>query len=57
VKGNQRDLSCFYKTDSGMAATQTIPAWLSNRRIELLKLYPYRVSENDLRDIQRHWFS
>ncbi|MCE6989313.1 hypothetical protein [Dyadobacter sp. CY323] len=36
-----------------MAATQTIPTRLSNLQIELLKLYPYSVSENELRDIRK----
>jgi hypothetical protein len=36
-----------------MAASQTIPTRLSNLQIELLKLYPYSVSESELKDIQR----
>ncbi|MCE7061044.1 hypothetical protein [Dyadobacter sp. CY343] len=36
-----------------MASTQTIPTRLSNLQIELLKLYPYSVSENELRDIRK----
>jgi len=36
-----------------MAASQTIPTRLSNLQIELLKLYPYTVSEKELKDIQK----
>lgn len=36
-----------------MAATQTIPTRLSNLQIELLKLYPYSVSEKELADIRK----
>lgn len=43
----------FVKTISGMATSQTIPTKLSNLQMELLKLYPYTVSEAELKDIQR----
>lgn len=36
-----------------MATSQTIPTKLSNLQMELLKLYPYTVSEAELKDIQR----
>ncbi|MCF0042763.1 hypothetical protein [Dyadobacter fanqingshengii] len=36
-----------------MATTQTIPTRLSNLQIELLKLYPYSVSEKELGDIRK----
>ena len=36
-----------------MAASQTIPTRLNNLQIELLKLYPYTVSEKELKDIQK----
>jgi len=36
-----------------MAVTQTIPTRLSNLQIELLKLYPYSVSEKELGDIRK----
>ncbi|GAB2555786.1 hypothetical protein [Spirosoma areae] len=35
-----------------MAASQPIPTKLSNLQIELLKLYPYTVSEAELTDIR-----
>lgn len=35
-----------------MAAIQNIPTRLSNLQMELLKLYPYNVSENELKDIR-----
>ncbi|WAC09517.1 hypothetical protein [Dyadobacter pollutisoli] len=36
-----------------MSSTQTIPSRLSNLQIELLKLYPYSVSEKELADIRK----
>ena len=36
-----------------MATSQTIPTRLSNLQMELLKLYSYNVSENELKDIQK----
>ncbi|GAA4458211.1 hypothetical protein GCM10023189_30070 [Nibrella saemangeumensis] len=36
-----------------MATSQTTPSKLSNLQIELLKLYPYNVSEEQLRDIRK----
>jgi len=36
-----------------MAISQTIPTRLSNLQMELLKLYSYNVSENELKDIQK----
>ena len=36
-----------------MAASQTIPTRLSNLQMELLRLYPYAVSDSELRDIQK----
>ncbi|MCE7071259.1 hypothetical protein LZG74_13150 [Dyadobacter sp. CY327] len=36
-----------------MAATQIVPSRLSNIQIELLKLYPYSVSEKELGDIRK----
>lgn len=36
-----------------MATSQTTPTKLSNLQMELLKLYPYTVSEAELKDIQR----
>lgn len=35
-----------------MAAIQNIPTRLSNLQMELLKLYPYNVSEKELKDIR-----
>jgi hypothetical protein len=36
-----------------MSSTQTVPSRLSNLQIELLKLYPYSVSEKELTDIRK----
>lgn len=36
-----------------MATSQTTPTRLSNLQMELLKLYSYNVSENELKDIQK----
>jgi len=36
-----------------MAASPTSPSRLSNLQLELLKLYPYTVSENELSDIRK----
>ncbi|WP_461113284.1 hypothetical protein [Spirosoma jeollabukense] len=35
-----------------MATSQTIPTKLSNLQMELLKLYPYTVSEEELKEIR-----
>ncbi|TDE18417.1 hypothetical protein [Dyadobacter psychrotolerans] len=36
-----------------MDTAQTIPTRLSNLQMELLKLYSYNVSENELKEIQK----
>ena len=36
-----------------MAASQTLPTKLSNLQMELLKLYPYTVSGEELNEIRR----
>ena len=36
-----------------MATSQTIPTKLSNLQMELLKLYPYTVSAEDLTEIRQ----
>ncbi|GAA4413038.1 hypothetical protein GCM10023187_40860 [Nibrella viscosa] len=36
-----------------MATSQTTPSKLSNLQMELLKLYPYNISEEQIRDIRK----
>jgi hypothetical protein len=36
-----------------MPSTQTVPSRLSNLQIELLKLYPYSISDEELGDIRK----
>ena len=36
-----------------MASTQTVPTRLSNLQMELLKLYPYNISDAELKDIRK----
>ncbi|GAB3951215.1 hypothetical protein GCM10028805_30880 [Spirosoma harenae] len=43
----------FAKKKNTMAASETIPTKLSNLQMELLKLYPYMVSEEELKEIRQ----